>query len=216
MRFLPSSLILIRPLGLWTQAFQFGILITFINNFCLIIYVNSNSVCVFCKIIFSNKSDLLHVTILLLPTSWKYGLCPGSTVVKHFNNPKIKDLNPAFVVVFTTLHFLRNLRMLPSVTRKPFSLVYCNTLVIGSICRLRRKWSVVLGESKMVKSWKNSQTRNVSKNPLLNPASTFSRKKMVSIRVTNLAKNSPFGLLLYGQFNFFLHFHLKHGLLKVF
>ncbi len=45
---LSLSSFLIRPLGLWTQAFQLGVLITFVHILSiLIIIVKSCNVCVF-------------------------------------------------------------------------------------------------------------------------------------------------------------------------
>jgi hypothetical protein len=61
-------LLLIRPTGLLTQAFQLCILITFINTLSLIFIVNSCyllSVC-FVKITFSNKIDLIESTCSII------------------------------------------------------------------------------------------------------------------------------------------------------
>jgi hypothetical protein len=61
---LPS--ILVRPLGLYTQAFQLGILITFVLLFILIISVDSCNVCKFNFYIFSKKVDFFEATCFII------------------------------------------------------------------------------------------------------------------------------------------------------
>jgi hypothetical protein len=54
-----------RTLDLSTQAFLLACLKTIVNNFCLILTVNSCNVCVFCKIIICKKLDLFEPTSVL-------------------------------------------------------------------------------------------------------------------------------------------------------
>ncbi len=62
--------LLIRPLGLCTQAIQLGVLITFEYIFSiLIIFVHSCNVCVFYFCIFCNKLDLLEATWSIIVVS---------------------------------------------------------------------------------------------------------------------------------------------------
>ncbi len=58
--------LLIRQLGLCTQAFQQGISITFVYTFILTIYVSSRKVCVFYVCIFSTKLDLFEATCFII------------------------------------------------------------------------------------------------------------------------------------------------------
>jgi hypothetical protein len=57
-----ASPLLIRPLGLLTQAFQLGILITFVNTFCFNYHCKCCNVCVFYFRMFSTKLDLFEAT----------------------------------------------------------------------------------------------------------------------------------------------------------
>jgi len=65
LRFLP---LLIRPLGLITQALKLGFLIIFVNNLFLTFFVNSYKVCEFCKIILSTKLYLFQAACSIIPT----------------------------------------------------------------------------------------------------------------------------------------------------
>ncbi len=56
--------LLIRLLGLHTQATQLDILITFVYTFLFIIFVNSFNVCLFYFCIFSNKLNSLKKFVL--------------------------------------------------------------------------------------------------------------------------------------------------------
>ncbi len=57
---------LIRPLFISTQATQLVILIYFCKYFVLIIIVNSCNVCMFSKLLVSNKPDLLQATCCII------------------------------------------------------------------------------------------------------------------------------------------------------
>jgi hypothetical protein len=58
--------LLIRPIGLCTQAIQLGIVITFVILSILITYVNSYIIRVFYFCIFSNRLDLLEATCSIM------------------------------------------------------------------------------------------------------------------------------------------------------
>jgi hypothetical protein len=60
--------ILIRPLGLWTQAVCLALWELFQILSVLVIFVNCYNVCVFYICIFSNKLDLFEVTSFIIMT----------------------------------------------------------------------------------------------------------------------------------------------------
>jgi len=75
LRFLALS---IRPGNPFTQAFKHGILITFVNGFC-IVFLRSYNVCAFSKLIFNKKNliyskklDLLYVRLRIVSYLYYY------------------------------------------------------------------------------------------------------------------------------------------------